>query len=97
LGVIGYLIIMALRWAIVFACYMLYRRITKLEFKILALQMTIYQAPFLLNLQTNIFNYVDGLFYWMAIGFVYSAYVLDRKFKAKNSPPLQDLNALPQY
>jgi O-antigen ligase len=82
-GLLGYCIIMLLRWSIAYACYRIYKRIRKLEYKILAIQMTAFQLPFLLNMQSNIFNYIDGLFYWIAIGFVYFAYVMDMKYKEK--------------
>ena len=86
-----------LRWSIAYACYTIYKRIRKLEYKILAIQMTAYQLPFLLNLQTNIFNYIDGLFYWVAVGLVYFAYVMDKKYKAKmDAQALQEDSMLPQ-
>jgi hypothetical protein len=83
LGAIGYFIVMALRIAVFISCFAIYKRIKKLEYKILALQMSIYQLPFMINLQTNIFNYVDGLFYWMAIGLVYFAQIMDKQEIAK--------------
>lgn len=96
LGVIGYFIVMALRFFVAYSCYRLFKRIRKLEYKILAVQMTAYQLPFLLNLQTNIFNYVDGIFYWMAVGLVYFAYVMDKKYKQKMDSQAQDSVILPQ-
>ena len=77
-GAFGYTLVMLLRWAIVLSCFMIVRKIKRLEYKIFALQMTFFQTPFLLNISTNIFNYVDGIFYWMAVGFVYFAFNLDR-------------------
>ena len=77
-GAFGYTLVMLLRWAIVLSCFMIVRKIKSLEYKIFALQMTFFQTPFLLNISTNIFNYVDGIFYWMAVGFVYFAFNLDR-------------------
>ena len=96
LGLMGYVIVMLVRWAIAFACYAIYKRIRKLEYKILAIQMTAFQLPFLINLQSNIFNYIDGMFYWIAIGFVYFAYVMDKKYKEKLEVQTQDSVILPQ-
>lgn len=97
LGVIGYFLVMALRWMVAYSCYRIFKRIRKLEYKILAVQMTAFQLPFLLNLQTNIFNYIDGIFYWMAVGLVYFAYVMDKKYKAKmDAQALQEDSILPQ-
>lgn len=79
LGIIGFLLVMFLRWAILIACYMAYQKIKKLEYKILALQMTLFIAPYAVNMQTNIYNYVDGALYWMAIGLLYFVYHLDRQ------------------
>jgi hypothetical protein len=77
-GALGYVLVMMLRWSIVVSCFVIVKKIKRLEYKILALQMTFFQSPFLINISTNIFNYVDGIFYWMAVGFVYFAYNLDR-------------------
>ena len=96
IGVIGFLIVMALRWMVAYSCYRLFKRIRKLEYKILAVQMTAFQLPFLVNLQTNIFNYIDGIFYWMAVGLVYFAYVMDKKHKEKMEAQVQASLILPQ-
>lgn len=94
LGTLGYLLVMFLRWVTFFSCFQVYRGIKTLEFKILALIMTMYQLPFLINLQTNIFNYIDGIFYWMAIGLVYFARVLDQKRREKEQLENKEHNSL---
>ncbi len=83
LGLLGYFIVMALRFVVFFTCWTIAKKVKKLEYKILALQMTMFQLPFLINLQTNIFNYIDGVLYWIAIGIVYFAYYIDLKYKAE--------------
>ncbi|MBC7391104.1 MAG: hypothetical protein H7329_18000 [Opitutaceae bacterium] len=83
MGIFGYILIMILRYIVFYTCYTIAKKVKKLEFKILALQMTMFQVPFLLNLQTNIYNYIDGMFYWIAIGIVYFAYYIDLKYNAE--------------
>lgn len=84
LGVVGFIIIMALRLFVFISCFRILQSIKKIEYKLLAIQMTFFQAPFLINMQTNIFNYIDGMSYWMAVGLVYFAYTMDRMDKQKN-------------
>lgn len=92
LGLIGYFIVMILRWIIFLTCYTITKKTKMLEYKILGLSMTFYQLPFLINLQTNIFNYIDGMFYWIAIGLVYFAYSVDTLELSKGNPKVTKAN-----
>jgi len=93
-GAFGYLLVMALRWTIIISCFFIMKKIRKLEYRILALQMILFQSPFPLNISTNIFNYIDGIFYWLAVGLVYFAYNMDRMNNQKKELENSEQNIL---
>lgn len=83
LGLVGFIIVLLLRFYILFYSWRVFKRIKSYELKLIALMVFLFQIPILFGANI-VFNYLEGIRYWFLLGLLVSVNRLERNNAAKS-------------
>jgi hypothetical protein len=78
LGLVGYLLVYLLRLVILIYFWELFKKLTHVDLKLMALCSLLFQLQFL-HFNSLVFNLTSGIFYWFFVGFLFLLPKLDRR------------------